>query len=77
MSIKAITLDNLSRAINKLKDYFLQIKDAVLTVNGEEPDTNGNVQISRVDYAGDLESVFSQTSTGEFIQRSGDGHDRE
>lgn len=73
MSIKAITLDNLSRAINKLKDYFVQIKDAVLTVNGEGPNADGNVQITRVDYAGDIESVFSQTSTGEFIQRTSGG----
>ena len=73
MSIKTVSLGNLTRALNKLKDYFVQIKDAILTVNNTEPDENGNVQIDRVDLAGDIESSFTQNSTEEYVQRTSGG----
>lgn len=73
MSMKPITLENLTRAFNKARDYFVQIKDAILTVNNTTPDEYGNVQINRVNYAGDLESSFTQTSAGAFIQRTSGG----
>lgn len=72
MSMTPITLANLSRALNKLKDYFVQIKDAVRTVNNTAP-VNGNVQIDRVNFAGDLESSNTQYNIGEYISRSSGG----
>jgi hypothetical protein len=73
MSMKPITLGNLKYAFEKLKDFFVQIKDAVLSVNGSTPDEFGDVAIRRVDYAGDIESSSTQVSSGEFIQRTTGG----
>lgn len=73
MSMKPITLGNLSRTIEKLKEYFLQIKDSVKTVNYTEPDEEGNIDIPRVDFAGELESSATQHSNDEFIARTSGG----
>lgn len=63
--------------LGKLKTYldntYQKIVGAVLTVNGEEPDNYGNVQINRVNMAGDLESSQSQNSNQTFIQRTSGG----
>lgn len=63
--------------LGKLKTYldntYQKIVGAVLSVNGEEPDDYGNVQISRVNMAGDLESSQSQNSNQTFIQRTSGG----
>jgi len=71
--MKVITLANLTRAINKLKDYFVQIKDAVKSVNGNYPDENGDITVGRVNWAADLESASSQGSDSEFIIRTSGG----
>ena len=73
MAIKPISLDNLTRAFHKAEKVFLKIKDAVKSVNGNTADANGDITVGRVNYAGDLESTGSQTSTEEFIQRSAGG----
>lgn len=63
--------------LGKLKTYldetYQKIVGAVLTINGEEPDEYGNVQINRVNMAGDLESSQSQSSSQSFIQRASGG----
>lgn len=63
--------------LGKLKTYldntYQKIIGAVLSVNGEEPDNYGNVQINRVNMAGDLESSQSQNSNQTFIQRTSGG----
>ena len=73
MSMKVITLDNLTRFAGKLKDYFVQIKDSVRSVNQILPDTDGNIEVSRVDWAGELESSSTQSSDAEFIMRTSGG----
>lgn len=73
MSMKPISLANLTRALHKLTDIFVQIKDAVKSVNGIEPDASGDIQISRVDFAGNLESDSAQSSTADFIARTTGG----
>lgn len=71
--LKPVNLSNLERFLANIKDKFLQIKDAVLTVNSTGPDAFGNVQINRVNLAGDLESTSTQANSGEFIVRTSGG----
>lgn len=59
--------------LTKLKDYFLQIKDAVKSVNGELPDETGDITINSVPYAQNLESDTSHRNAGTFIQRTSGG----
>jgi len=73
MSMKVITLENLSRFANRLKDYFVQIKDSVRSVNGNFPDEDGDVNVSRVPWAAELESQSTQGSDAEFIVRTSGG----
>lgn len=73
MSMTPITLANLTRALNKLKDYFVQIKDAVRSVNGVTPDTSGDITIDHVDFATDLESFSTRYNSGDYIQRTSGG----
>jgi len=77
-----MAFENLKKAgitylLGKLKTYleatYQAISDAILTVNGTGPDQYGNVLINRVNYAGDLESSFAQTSSGTFLQRTSGG----
>lgn len=49
------------------------LQGAVKTVNGESADTNGNVTLSRVGLAGNLETAFKASSEGAFLQRSSGG----
>ena len=56
-----------------LKSVFLQIADAVKTVNGDEPDENGDIAITSVDYAKNLESESSHRNKGLFIIRTAGG----
>ena len=73
MSMKVITLDNLTRFAAKMKDHFVQIKDSVRSVNHTLPDAEGNIAVSRVDWAGELESSSTQNSDAEFIMRTSGG----
>lgn len=74
MAFEILKKAGLKYLLGKFKTYleetYQQIANAVLTVNGEDPDEYGNIQINRVNMAGDLESSFSQTSTQEYIQRT-------
>lgn len=60
--------------LGKLKTVFLQIKDAVKSVNGEEPDENGNIVLLSVPYADNLQSELTQRSVGTFIERTAGGN---
>ena len=73
MAMTPITLANLTRAINKLKEYFVQIKDSVRSVNGNRPNSEGDINVNRVNFAGELESYSTQYNQGEFIQRTSGG----
>lgn len=73
MSMKVITLENLTRFYGRLKDYFVQIKDSVRSVNGNFPDADGDVNVSRVPWAAELESESTQGSDAEFIVRTSGG----
>lgn len=59
--------------LNKLQDIFLKIADAVKTVNGNEADENGNIQVNVVPFAQNLESETSQRNYGTFTQRMAGG----
>lgn len=63
----------LTYVLTKLKSYFVQLKDAVLSVNGETPDSSGNVQINSVAYAENISSSSSQQSEGSFTFRTSGG----
>lgn len=56
-----------------LKNYFLQIKDAVKSVNGVEAGEDGDIKLNSVPFAQGLESDASQRSTGTFIVRMAGG----
>jgi len=73
MSMKVITLENLTRFYGKLKDVFVQIKDSVRSVNGNFPDEDGDINVSRVNWAADLESESTQGSDAEFTVRTAGG----
>ena len=73
MSMKVITLDNLTRFFSKLKEVFVQIKDSVRSVNGNFPDADGDVNVSRVNWAAELESASTQGSDAEFTVRTSGG----
>lgn len=73
MAFQNLKSDGIKYLLGKLKTVFLQIKDAVKSVNGELPDENGNIEIDEVPYAGNLTSDSTQTSRGTFIQRSSGG----
>ena len=68
-----VVKSDLQRFLANLKEKFVQVKNAVLTVNGVEPDTDGDVKISRVEFAGDLESSSTQYSEGTYIDRTTGG----
>lgn len=71
--MKPISLDNLKRALHTLKNYFLQIKDAIRTVNRIEPDEYGNVQVDEVDFANELNSSTTQRAAQAFVIRTTGG----
>lgn len=68
-----LQLDGIRYLLTRLKEYFVQIKDAVRSVNGVEPDGNGNIAINSVPYAENLQSTIAQQNYGTFIERSAGG----
>ena len=58
MAFENLKSTGISYLLTRLKDYFLQIKDAVRSVNGNEPDGTGNIQINSVPYAQNLNQAF-------------------
>lgn len=73
MAFENLKSTGIAYVLTKLKDHFLQIKDAVRTVNNEEPDENGNIQIDSVPYAQNLESETAHRNSDSFIQRTTGG----
>lgn len=71
---KKVGASGITMFFKGLKNYFLQIKDAVKSVNGNEPDENGDILINSVPYAQNLESDSSQRSIGTFIARMAGGN---
>lgn len=73
MAFENLKTAGITYLLTKLKDVFLQIKDAVKSVNGELPDETGDITINSVPYAANLESDTSHRNTGAFIQRTSGG----
>lgn len=73
ISIKQAISNVVKNTLIQAKEYFVQIKDAVLSVNNELPDANGNVLISSVDFADNLISQYVHTSDGSYVFRTTGG----
>lgn len=73
MAFENLKSTGIKYLLGKLKTVFLQIKDAVKTVNDEEPDEDGNINIVTVPFAQNLESESSQKSNAFFVQRLAGG----
>ena len=73
MAIETLKKAGLQYVLTKLKDKFVQIKDAVVSVNGNTPDTNGNVSFDTISYAENLTSSYTQTNEAAFTFRNSGG----
>lgn len=73
MAFENLKKSGIQYLLTKLKEHFLQIKDAVVSVNGETADEYGNIRINEVPFAQNLVSEVSRTNSGEFIQRTTGG----
>lgn len=73
MAFENLKSTGIKYLLGKLKDYFLQIKDAVKTVNQTEPDENGDISITTVQNAENLVSDSTQVNIGTFTKRTSGG----
>lgn len=73
MAFENLKSTGLAYFLGKLKEYFVQIKDAVKSVNGVEPGTDGDIALNSVPYAENLISDSIQTSNASFIMRTSGG----
>ena len=73
MAFENLKSTGIAYVLTKLKDYFLLIKDAVKSVNGELPDNDGDITINTVQFAQNLESEYSHSNYATFIQRTSGG----
>ena len=73
MAFENLKSTGIKYVLTKLKDYFLQIKDAVKSVNGELPDETGDITLTTVPYAQNLESESSHRNAATFTQRTSGG----
>lgn len=73
MAFENLKSTGIKYVLTKLKDYFVQIKDAVKSVNGEEPDETGDITLTTVPYAQNLESESSHRNAATFTQRTSGG----
>lgn len=73
MAFENLKSTGIAYVLTKLKDYFLQIKDAVKSVNGIEADETGDITVTTVPYAQNLESESSHRSYDVFLQRTTGG----
>ena len=64
MAFENLKSSGIKYVLEKLKDVFVQIRDAVRSVNGEEPDENGNITITSVPFAQNLESESTHINDG-------------
>lgn len=54
-------------------DYDIEFADAVQTINGEQPDANGNYNVIRTQFARQIETDSNHSSSGEFLYRTTGG----
>lgn len=73
MAFENLKSTGIKYVLTKLKGIFLQIKDAVKSVNGNEPDENGDIHLESVPYADNLQSELTQRSVATFIDRTAGG----
>ena len=73
MAFENLKSTGIAYLLTKLKSVFLQIADAVRTVNGIGPDANGDIGISVIPYAQNLESETTKRNTDTFLQRMSGG----
>lgn len=73
MAFENLKSTGIKYLLGKLKTVFLQISDAVKSVNGELPDETGDITIATVPYARNLESDVAHRDEGTFIQRTSGG----
>lgn len=66
-------LGGLDDRVTALEEETPSAQDVVKSVNGVTPDTNGNVLLTQVPYAGNLVSDQNQAIAGTFIQRTTGG----
>ena len=66
-------LSSLGERVTTLETEGVQADDVVKSVNGNTPDTDGDVSLSQVPYAGNLVSDQSQAIREAFIQRTTGG----
>ena len=73
MAFENLKSTGIAYLLTRLKEYFVQIKDAVKSVNNIEPDNHGNITIDEVPYANDLISDRVQTSRDKYLIRTTGG----
>ena len=73
MAFENLKKSGIAYVLEKLKSVFLQIADAVRSVNGNEPDENGDITLTVVPYAQNLQSESSQRNVDVFIDRTAGG----
>lgn len=73
MAFENLKSTGIAYLLTRLKEYFLQIKDAVKSVNGNLPDGTGNITIDSVPYAQNLETSISHRDYSAFILRTAGG----
>lgn len=73
MAFENLKSTGIAYLLTRLKGIFVQIKDAVRSVNGNEPDEYGDITVNTVPYAENLESESSFRNYDAFIQRMAGG----
>ena len=73
MAFENLKKDGIKTLLRLIKRDFLQIANAIRTVNGTGPDANGDVAVNEVPYAQNLVSESSQRNTASFIERMAGG----
>lgn len=73
MAFENLKKTGITYLLTKLKDIFLLAKDAIKTVNGNEADENGNIEIVSVPYAQNLQSASNQRTDDSYIERTAGG----
>ena len=73
MAFQNLKSTGIAYLLGKLKDIFVQIKDSVRSVNGIEPNEDGDITVTTVPYAKDIVSSNSQKNTSSFIERTSGG----
>ena len=73
MAFENLKSTGIKYLLNRLKTVFLQIRDAVKTVNGIYPDEYGDILVDSVPYAQNLETELAQRTVDTYISRTAGG----